>query len=610
MPIATRSGRADVIRRAWDDLSLQAKFLLFAVALIVIPGSVFAVVAFAGARAAIEREVEIQLHLIAEQGAATVGAAVEAARRDASSWVGQDLMRDLVVGDLDKRVSRFLATIGAEDPAYHAVLCTDPQGRVIAASGGVWLGRDVRSLAGAALDEGHEVISGPRREAGVAEPILVIAVPILDPDRPAERIGVLVLLHDWAAFGALLEGIRSRLRELGKNVEGFLIDEDGRVLDPDSTDEGLRGAVAQRRWTRPARAGFGKVAVDVPSEGAVDILVGGAAVEERALGWSVIFVEQAQQALAQVSAVRQRWVVMMISILVVGMLAAAWLARQVLRPLDEMTRATSNLASHLDRELPLLPVRSRNEVGQLAESFNKMTVELKRSQEETLHAAKFAFAGELAALVAHEVRTPLSVMRSSAQMLAEPSDRGSHQSGELVATIVSEVDRIDRVVTALLELARPLEKHVAPVALAELLERAADFVAPRAAKLGIRIDTDGILPVPPALCDAEQIYQVVLNLLVNSLQALADGGTIWLRTLAPRGDAVGLEIGDDGPGIPDDLRARLFLPFVTGREEGTGLGLAFVDRVVKAHGGNVALRGTEGRGAVFQVWLPLAGRTV
>jgi signal transduction histidine kinase len=609
MATPTRSLDDGRIWQTWDDLSLRAKFLLFAIALIVVPGSVFAVVAFSGARAAIEREVGIQLHQIAEQGASAVGVAIDRARRDARSWASQDLMRDLVVGDLDKRVSRFLATIGAGNPAYRVVLCVDAQGRTVAASSGEWLGRDAGALVSPVLLDGREIVSGPQRAAGLPGEVLTIAVPIPDPDRPGQRIGGLVLVYDWEAVGALLDDIRGRLRDLGKRVEGFLLDASGRVIAPSVAQGGdLRAAVGDRIWQPPAGIGFGTELLPVPAEGNVELLVGSAPVADRALRWSVMFAEPTREALAQVSTVRRRWIVMMISILIVGMVTAVWLARQVLSPLDEVARATANLVSHLDRELPLLPVRSRNEVGQLAESFNKMTIELKRSQEETLHAAKFAFAGELAALVAHEVRTPLSVMRSSAQMLAEPAERRAGENAELVATIVSEVDRIDRVVTALLELARPLEKRVAPVRLGELLARAADFVAPRADKLGLRIEraTGGV--ETRALCDSEQIYQVVLNLLVNSLQALGAGGKIWLRMLAPDDAMVGFEIGDDGPGIPEDLRGRLFLPFVTGREEGTGLGLAFVDRVVKAHGGRVVLRSAPGQGTMFEIWLPAAGR--
>src|SRR4029450_1310683 len=127
----------------------------------------------------------------------------------------------------------------------------------------------------------------------------------------------------------------------------------------------------------------------------------------------------------------------------------ALLARQVMHPLNEVTRATSEIAAHPDLDLPLLPVRSRNEVGQLTDSFNRMTRELKRSQEEALTAAKFAFAGELAAMVAHEVRTPLSVMRSSAQMLANRAPARDLDNSELVEMIVAEGDRVGRVGTGL-----------------------------------------------------------------------------------------------------------------------------------------------------------------
>jgi signal transduction histidine kinase len=251
-------------------------------------------------------------------------------------------------------------------------------------------------------------------------------------------------------------------------------------------------------------------------------------------------------------------------------------------------------------------VRSRNEVGQLTESFNKMTTELKRSQEETLSAAKFAFAGELAAMVAHEVRTPLTVMRSSAQMLAHSASRPS-DNAELVETIVAEVDRVERVVTGLIQLARPLAQRLEPTPLGEVLSRAADFAAAHAERQGIRIACEAGAAVPQrALCDPEQIYQVVLNLVVNAVQALPAGGNVWLRMLAESSGSVGFEVEDDGPGLPAEIRERIFQPFVTGRDGGTGLGLAFVDRIVKAHRGRVAVRSEPGKGTVFEVRLPMA----
>jgi signal transduction histidine kinase len=313
-----------------------------------------------------------------------------------------------------------------------------------------------------------------------------------------------------------------------------------------------------------------------------------------------------EEALAPVRAVRMRWIAVSAALLAIGLAVAALLARSAVRPLEEVTRATSRIAARPEEELPLLPVHSQNEVGQLTESFNKMTIALKRSQEEALTAAKFAFAGELAAMVAHEVRTPLSVMRSSAQMLANRAPARDLDNSELVEMIVAEVDRVERVVTGLIQLARPLEQRLEPTALRDVLARATEFAAAYAEKQGIRLSCDMDGHDPPALCDPEQIYQVVLNLVVNALQALPPGGSIRLRTLPESAGTVGFEVADDGPGIPEAIRDRIFRPFVSGREGGTGLGLAFVERVVKAHRGSLALHSAAGRGTTFEVRLPRA----
>jgi signal transduction histidine kinase len=336
------------------------------------------------------------------------------------------------------------------------------------------------------------------------------------------------------------------------------------------------------------------------------VLVGASAIPRPALGWSVLFVERSEEALAPVRTVRTRWIVIMTVILLLGLAVAALLAEQFMRPLHHVNRATAAIAARPDLELPLLPVDSRNEVGRLTDSFNRMTAALRRSQDEALSAAKFAFAGELAAMVAHEVRTPLSVMRSSAQMLAAPSPRGGADNAELVETIVAEVDRVERVVTGLIQLARPVEQHLQPTALRDILARVADFADAQARRQGITIEREFADAERAAICDGEQIYQVVLNLVVNALQALPSGGSIRLRTLAPESGTVGFEVADDGPGLPAGLRARIFEPFVTGRVGGTGLGLAFVERIVKVHRGTVTVHSEEGRGTVFDVRLPQA----
>jgi signal transduction histidine kinase len=458
-----------------------------------------------------------------------------------------------------------------------------------------------------ALLSSGEALLGPTPSADFSTEVLEIGVPIRNPDPPGGRIGSLILIYDWGGVQAVLDGIRDKLAHLGKRVASIVVDRQGKVIGGVSFD----GAPAQHS---PLAAEAWNVSMAPshavrrsPGSGG-DVLVGAADVTGAAPRWSVLFVERTAEALAAVRNVRSRWIFVIACILLVGLAVAVLLARQFMRPLDEVTRATAEVASHPELGLPPLPVRSRNEVGQLTESFNKMTAELKRSREESLAAAKFAFAGELAAMVAHEVRTPLSVMRSSAQMLAKPV-AGSADNAELVETIVAEVDRVERVVTGLIELARPLEHRPEPTRLADLLSRAAQFAGAEAARQGIKIACELSDGDRRALCDPEQMYQVALNLVVNALQALPAGGRINLRTFSDGSGMVGFEVADNGPGLPREIRDRIFQPFVTGRDGGTGLGLAFVERIVKAQRGTVSVRGETGEGTVFTIRLPAEGST-
>jgi signal transduction histidine kinase len=596
----TGAAAAPAVLRVWTDLSLRTKLVLFALGLVTLPGIVFALIAFSGTREALEREVVIQLQQSAERGAEAVTAALERSRSDARSWASQDVMREVLVGDVDKRVSRLLQAVTEGKQGYLEALVVDDSGVVVAAGSGVWIGKRIDSWAiMTSLRTAGEALVGPIASAELDRDVLQIGTSIRNPDPPGGRIGRLILVYDWRRIERALDDIRLKLSKLGKNVAAVVIDEAGDVIGGVSFDgkPASDSGFAQQRWDRAAKP--------------AGLLVGRASLPQTP-AWSVLVIERSVEALAPVQRVRNRWILMIGFILFVGLGVAALLARQFMRPLDEVTRATGEIASHPDVELPLLPVRSRDEVGQLAESFNKMATELKRSREEAMAAAKLAFAGELAALIAHEVRTPLSVMRSSAQLLTTPERVDPRHEGELAETIVAEVDRVERVVGGLLQLVKPLEQKLEPTPLGELLERASEFVAPQADRQRIRVTCDRDGEQSDALCDREQIYQVILNLVVNALQALPPGGSINLSILPTVGRFAGFRVADDGPGLPIDLRDRIFRPFVTGREEGTGLGLAFVDRVVKAHQGSVTVETETSKGTAFVVRLPIAdtgGRT-
>ena len=583
-------------------MSLRLRLLLFALALVSLPGLIFALVAFSGTRDALQREVGIQLRQTSERAAGALSDVIENGLADARLWARQDFMRDLVVGDLDKRVSRFLQTVTQSNISYLDAVCVDERGEVVAASSGPWMSRRIEL----AVDEAD--VRGPVWESSLRRRVLQVATRIADPDSTERSLGTLILFFDWEATSGVLNEVRASLAELGKSVAALIVDANGEVIGGvDFEGEPALGSLLELEdWGEGLGNRFGVRRIRMPDGDSVQVLVGTTAVRGIGLGWSVILVERATEALAPIGRVGRNWVVALGVILLVGLAVAALLARQIMLPLEDVTRATSEIAARPDQPMPLLPVRSDNEVGQLARSFNRMTTELKRSQAEALTAEKFAFAGELAAMVAHEVRTPLTVMRSSAQMLASEKAPANLDRDELAGTIVSEVDRVNRVVDGLIQLAKPVESRPAPTELNEPIQRAAEFTRSLAEKKSASVEVDLDPLQPMALCDAEQIYQVVLNLLVNAIQALDEGGKVRVSSLAEGDGMVGFVVEDDGPGLPEQVRDSLFNPFVTSREEGTGLGLAFVDRTVKAHRGTVDVTSQSGIGTAFAVRLPVA----
>jgi signal transduction histidine kinase len=141
-----------------------------------------------------------------------------------------------------------------------------------------------------------------------------------------------------------------------------------------------------------------------------------------------------------------------------------------------------------------------------------------------------------------------------------------------------------------------------------VLARALDFLDQQAREKQIVVRRDLNDNLPAARCDPGQIYQVALNLLLNALQILPAGGHVTVRTVRGSDGRVGFEVVDDGPGIPFDLRERIFTPFFSRREGGTGLGLALVRRMVQAHRGTVTVDSAVGRGTTFRVEVPTARR--
>ncbi len=222
---------------------------------------------------------------------------------------------------------------------------------------------------------------------------------------------------------------------------------------------------------------------------------------------------------------------------------------------------------------------------------------------------RLAALGEMAAGLAHEIRNPLGAIKGAAQFL-DPKHL-PNEEGEFVEVIVEEVNRLNGVVSAFLDYSRPLKQNFGPTDLGEVVSRTLKLIVNDVPK-NVTINEELAEGLPRVDADAEQLKQVLINLVQNAVQALGERvGTITLRTSKPERfsdfrapEQIELQIADDGPGIPADQQLNIFVPFFTTKQKGTGLGLAISQRIVKNHGGTISVQSRQGEGSTFTIRLP------
>ncbi len=232
----------------------------------------------------------------------------------------------------------------------------------------------------------------------------------------------------------------------------------------------------------------------------------------------------------------------------------------------------------------------------------------KEMEEQLLRSEKLAAVGQLAAGVAHELGNALAIIGGSVQYLLKTceEDRPYH---EFLEVIHRNVARADRTIRSLLSFARPRDPALSPVNIAHVLETTWLLLEGQLAKQNVNVFYRFSPEVHLVLADQEQLEQVFVNLLLNAIQAMPEGGSITLSTaFDPEGNQVKIEVADTGQGIPPARLSRIFDPFFTTKPGGTGLGLSVSDRLIRAHGGSISVSSQEGEGTVFTVSLPAVAR--
>lgn len=312
------------------------------------------------------------------------------------------------------------------------------------------------------------------------------------------------------------------------------------------------------------------------------------------------------------------------------------LVGQPLRRLDVGTQqlAEGNLGYQLE-------IRSQDEVGDLATSFNQMSLELraaneqivawaktleervaektrelKRAHEHLLRVEKMATIGKLAAVVAHEINNPLAGILTYAKLLRKWTDRDEvgttkkQDTGQCLDLIASESRRCGDLVKNLLTFSRTAPMNVVSTDLNAVLDRSVRLVAHQLEMNGIELHLDLAPGLPRIQSDPSQIEQVVLALVMNAIDAMPRGGNLKLRTqLREETREALIQVRDDGPGIAPEILPRIFEPFLTTKESGksVGLGLAVSQSIVERHHGRIDVQSEPGKGTTFTVTLPATG---
>jgi len=256
---------------------------------------------------------------------------------------------------------------------------------------------------------------------------------------------------------------------------------------------------------------------------------------------------------------------------------------------------------HVSSSTSLLRDGSGRVIGAVA--IFKDISETMQLQKQVLRADRLAALGELIAGIAHDIRNPLTSIRGFVQYLQKSGD--PEEVKEYAPLIIRQVDGLNRTIGELLRFAKPAPPHFEPVQLNDLIGgEIMRLVRNRAAKQSVEIDLRLAQDLPMIRADAEQLKQVLLNLLINSGQAMTSGGRIIIRTGVETPGKVTVSVADNGCGIPPEHIEKIFDPFYSTKPAGTGLGLAVVNRIINEHSGTIVMKSEPGKGTTVTIQLP------
>jgi len=284
--------------------------------------------------------------------------------------------------------------------------------------------------------------------------------------------------------------------------------------------------------------------------------------------------------------------------LVSGLLFGLGMIIRLIRPILQLKKSVDGMVG--EGLVKRIPVQSNDEIGELSGAFNEMLNRLDNAIDEQERMCRLAATGELAATLAHEIKNPLNAIGGAANYIGK-NTKGSLVQ-EFVSIITSEVSRINNLTSTLLSFSKTAEPNPEPADLNKLAKEALYLLSKESPDLKVALNEELAADLALVSCDYNQIKQVVINLLLNALDAVDEHGVITLRTWYKK-NKVYLSVEDNGTGISPEIIHNIFNPFFTTKTRGTGLGLAISKKIAREHGGDLTVESTPGKGSTFTLVL-------
>ncbi len=293
-----------------------------------------------------------------------------------------------------------------------------------------------------------------------------------------------------------------------------------------------------------------------------------------------------------------------------ALLVGSWAAARVTRPIEQLAQAAQEVTA--GNWNASVEVAGRDEVAQLAESFNRMTAELLAQKERLVQAERVAAWRELARRLAHELKNPLFPLQLTVENLIRARTQIPEQFDEVFressSTLLAEISNLKGIINRFSDFSKMPQPQLQSMQVNDIVTAVAQLFAAQLQAPGrkaITCDLELDDHIEPIDADAELLHKALSNLVLNAMDAMPEGGTLTLRTR--HDDAkVTIEVADTGSGLTPEECERIFTPYYTSKQHGTGLGLAIVQSVVSDHGGTVSVKSEAGRGSTFVIELPVA----